>query len=86
LASADLVPHSWLKLFGLELARRYPDWHAYIGVGQVANISERTSRLAVRHGCCAAEGNTEQFASWNRLLLIRRETPSPIQDTNIERK
>lgn len=36
-----VLGHSWGSVVGAELARRHPDWlHAYIGVGQIADMRE----------------------------------------------
>jgi pimeloyl-ACP methyl ester carboxylesterase len=36
-----LLGHSWGSVLGVRLARAHPDWfHAYIGVGQIANMRD----------------------------------------------
>jgi len=84
-----VLGHSYGSFLGLELARRHPDWlHAYIGVGQVANISD-SERRGWQFAMEAArrEGNTEAVRQLESIAPYPAgDKPSPIQDTYIERK
>ena len=84
-----VLGHSYGSYLGLELARRHPDWlHAYIGVGQVVNISE-SERRGWQFAMDAArrEGNTEAVRQLESIAPYPAgDKPSPIQDTYIERK
>lgn len=64
-----LVAHSWGSLFGAQLAARYPDlFHAYIGIGQAANLAE-TARAQYRFALESAqrEGNRQAIAELERI-------------------
>lgn len=63
-----LVGHSWGSLLGTLTARDYPQlYHAYVGVGQIANMQENEAlSLAYVRDRARAEGNTkalEELAS-----------------------
>lgn len=80
---------SWGSYVGLEFARRRPEWlHAYIGMGQAANIPE-SERRGYAYALDAAKkaGNREAVAE---LLSIAPYAepgkPIPLDDIRIERK
>ena len=64
-----LVAHSWGSLFGAQLVARYPDlFHAYIGIGQAANLAE-TAQAQYRFAVDSAqrEGNGQAIVELERI-------------------
>ena len=64
-----LVAHSWGSLLGAQLAARYPElFHAYIGVGQAANLAE-TAQVQYRFALDSArrEGKRQAIAELERI-------------------
>lgn len=73
-----VLGQSWGTLLGVELAQRRPDWlHAYIGVGQVADMLEserRGWRWAMEQA--RAAGDSESVAALEALTPYGSSPPS----------
>lgn len=64
-----LVAHSWGSLFGAQLVARYPEFfHAYISIGQAANLAE-TAQVQYRFALESAqrESNDKAIAELERI-------------------
>lgn len=81
---------SWGSYIGLEFARRRPEWlHAYIGMGQAANIRESERRgYAFALAAAKKAGNKEAIAELESIAPYAASPGEPIRlkDIRIERK
>lgn len=80
---------SWGSYIGLEFAQRRPEWlHAYIGMGQAADIRESERRgYAFALAAARAAGNKEAIAELESIAPYAAPgKPIPLQDIRIQRK
>lgn len=67
-----LMGHSWGSLLGIMTAKQYPDlFHAYIGIGQVAQ-QDRSERLAYTY-------MLKEFGKLNDKKMVQKLKKFPIQ-------
>lgn len=80
---------SWGSYIGLEFARRRPEWlHAYIGMGQAANIPE-SERRGYAYALAAARkaGNKQAIAELESIAPYAESGKLiPLKDIALERK
>ena len=80
---------SWGSYIGLEFARRRPEWlHAYIGMGQAADVPESERRgYAFALAAAKAAGNKEAVAELESIAPYAASgEPIPLEKIRIERK
>ncbi len=80
---------SWGSYIGLEFARRRPEWlHAYIGMGQAADVPESERRgYAFALAAAKAAGNKEAVAELESIApYAASDEPIPLEKIRIERK
>lgn len=80
---------SWGSYIGLEFARRRPEWlHAYIGMGQAANVPESERRgYAFALAAAREAGNKQAIAELESIAPYAAPgKPIPLEDIIIERK
>ncbi|HTT03118.1 MAG TPA: alpha/beta hydrolase [Steroidobacteraceae bacterium] len=84
-----VLAHSAGTYVGLELARRHPEWlHAYIGVGQMANMPEGERRgWAFAIDAARKSRNEEAIRQLQSIApYFTPGHPSPLKDLYVERK
>lgn len=83
-----VLGQSWGTLLGVELARRHPEQlHAYIGVGQIADMMESERRgwawaLARAH----ADANSEAIAALEAIAPYAQDTPPTTEQLLAQRR
>lgn len=84
-----VLAHSAGTYVGLQLATHHPDWlHAYVGVGQMANMPESERRgWAFAMDRARAAGNAEAVRELQSIApYFAPGHPSPLKDLYLERK
>jgi len=83
-----VLGQSWGSVLGVELARRHPDWlHAYIGVGQAADMMEGERRgYAWALARARAENNTGAIAALEAIAPYAETSPPSTDDLLIQRR
>lgn len=84
-----VLAHSAGTYAGLQLAAHHPDWlHAYIGVGQMADMPESERRgWAFAIGRARATGNAQAVRQLESIApYFAAGHPSPLEDLYLERK
>lgn len=84
-----VLGHSAGSYAGLELAKRHPDWiHAYIGVGQVADMPEGERRgWAFAMDAARRSSNKEAIAQLQSIApYFAPGKPNPLKDLYLQRK
>lgn len=83
-----VLGQSWGSVLGVEIAQRHPDWlHAYIGVGQAADMLEGERRgyawaMAQAH----AENNAEAIAALEAIAPYAVDGPPSTEHLLIQRR
>lgn len=84
-----VIATSWGSYIGLEFAQRRPEWlHAYIGMGQAANVPESERRgYAFALAAAREAGNKQAIAELESIAPYAAPgKPIPLEDIVIERK
>ena len=84
-----VLGHSAGSYAGLELAKRHPDWiHAYIGVGQMADMPEGERRgWAFAMDAAGRSSNKEAIAQLQSIApYFAPGKPNPLKDLYLQRK
>ena len=84
-----VLGHSAGSYAGLELAKRHPDWiHAYIGVGQMADMPEGERRgWAFAMDAARRTSNKEAIAQLQSIApYFAPGKPNPLKDLYLQRK
>ena len=84
-----VLAHSAGTYAGLQLARQHPEWiHAYIGVGQMANMPESERRgWTFAMDAARSSGNTEAVHQLDSIApYFAPGKPNPLKDLYLQRK
>jgi len=83
-----VLGQSWGSVLGVEIAQRHPEWlHAYIGVGQAADMLEGERRgYAWAMAQARADNNSEAIAALEAIAPYAESGPPSTEDLLLQRR